>query len=167
MTGRPSDDEVQARVDERDDLLDRLDAGESAALGELFEHVSGAKVAAVKVTLPHHALPQPTINGGQHRLGGGLLAERRLPGDAFGGGSRADDSLAGAIGVPGRSRAAAELHAVRGPSWDVAQVEAATLGERHCPRLMALARSETRPTADRDSSSRAPTRRRRPHRKAT
>ncbi|MFN2502801.1 MAG: hypothetical protein ABR540_00935 [Acidimicrobiales bacterium] len=40
-----------------DDLLDRLDAGDSAALGELLEHATGAKVAYVKVTLPRHAAP--------------------------------------------------------------------------------------------------------------
>lgn len=57
MTKRPADDDVEARVAERDDLLDRLDAGDSAALGELLEHATGAKVASVKVTLPRHAAP--------------------------------------------------------------------------------------------------------------
>lgn len=57
MTRRPTDDELDARVNERNDLLDRLDEGDSAVLGELFEHVTGAKVGTVKVTLPGHAAP--------------------------------------------------------------------------------------------------------------
>lgn len=57
MTGRPTDDELEARVKERDDLLDRLDQGDSAALGELFEHATGAKVRSVKVSLPRLAAP--------------------------------------------------------------------------------------------------------------
>jgi len=47
-----ADGEVEASVEERSDLLDRLDAGDSAALGELIEHATGAKVKNVKVTLP-------------------------------------------------------------------------------------------------------------------
>lgn len=42
---QPTDDEIEARVDEHADLLDRLD-GDSAALGELFERVTGARCAA-------------------------------------------------------------------------------------------------------------------------
>lgn len=57
MTGRPTDDELAARVNERDDLLDRLDEGDSTALGELFEHTTGAKVGSVKVTLPRPVAP--------------------------------------------------------------------------------------------------------------
>ena len=52
VTGRSADEGVEARIDERADLLDRLEDGDSAVLGELFEHVTGAKVRSVKVTLP-------------------------------------------------------------------------------------------------------------------
>ncbi len=57
MTGRPSDEEVEACVNEHDDLLDRLDAGDSLALGELLEHATGTKVASVRVTLPRRGAP--------------------------------------------------------------------------------------------------------------
>ena len=52
MARKRTDEEVEARVDERPDLLERLDAGDTAALGELIEHATGAKVKNVKVTLP-------------------------------------------------------------------------------------------------------------------
>ena len=46
-------EEVEARVDERPDLLRRLDEGDTgSALGELIEHATGAEVASVKVTRP-------------------------------------------------------------------------------------------------------------------
>ncbi len=48
---------VEARVAERDDLVDRVAQGDAAALGELFEHATGAKVRSVKVTLPAPASP--------------------------------------------------------------------------------------------------------------
>jgi hypothetical protein len=44
-------------VRQRDDLLDRLDQGDDVALAELFEHATGAKVAAAKVTIPRSAAP--------------------------------------------------------------------------------------------------------------
>ncbi len=50
-------EEAVARVVERDDLVERIDRGDSAALGELFEHATGAKVGSVKVTVPHPAAP--------------------------------------------------------------------------------------------------------------
>lgn len=50
-------DEVSTRVAERDDLVDRIDQGDTAALGELFEHATGATVASVKVTVPRPAAP--------------------------------------------------------------------------------------------------------------
>ena len=48
---------VEARVDERDDLVDRIALGDTVALGELFEHATGAKVRSVKVTLPDPVSP--------------------------------------------------------------------------------------------------------------
>lgn len=52
VTGSSADEGVEARIDERTDLLERLEDGDSAVLGELFEHVTGAQVGTVKVTLP-------------------------------------------------------------------------------------------------------------------
>ena len=48
---QPEKRDVEARVYDRDDLVDRIDRGDSAALGELFEHVTGARVRSVKVNL--------------------------------------------------------------------------------------------------------------------
>ena len=49
--------DVEALVKERDDLIDRIDAGDSAALGEFFEHATGAKVRSLKVTVPRPIAP--------------------------------------------------------------------------------------------------------------
>jgi hypothetical protein len=54
---QPEQRDVEAKVDERDDLVERIDRGDSAALGELFEHATGAKVRSVKVTVPRPAAP--------------------------------------------------------------------------------------------------------------
>ncbi len=57
VVDQPDPVDVEARVDERDDLVDRIDRGDSTALGELFEHATGAKVRSVKVTVPRPAAP--------------------------------------------------------------------------------------------------------------
>ncbi len=53
------DDEIDARVAERDDLVERIAEGDSGALGELLEHATGAKIRSIKVTLPDPAAPSP------------------------------------------------------------------------------------------------------------
>lgn len=40
---------VEARVNERLDLVDRIAQGDLLALGELFEHATGATVKSVRV----------------------------------------------------------------------------------------------------------------------
>ena len=52
-----TDEDVEARVDERDDLVERIAQGDTAALGELFEYATGAMVRSVKVTLPDPVAP--------------------------------------------------------------------------------------------------------------
>jgi hypothetical protein len=54
---QPEPRDVETRVDERDDLIDRIDQGDDAALAELFEHATGARVRSVKVTVPRPAAP--------------------------------------------------------------------------------------------------------------
>lgn len=49
--------DIKARVEERGDLLDRLDQGDTVALAELLEHATGAKARSVKVTLPRPSAP--------------------------------------------------------------------------------------------------------------
>ncbi len=41
---QPEQHEIENRVNEREDLVERIDRGDSAALGELLEHATGAKV---------------------------------------------------------------------------------------------------------------------------
>lgn len=49
--------EIEARVEERGDLVDRIHQGDTLALGELLEHATGAKPRSVKVTVPRPAAP--------------------------------------------------------------------------------------------------------------
>ena len=56
---QPELSDIEARVEERPDLLDRLDQGDTVAIAELLEHVTGAKARSVKVTVPRPAAPAP------------------------------------------------------------------------------------------------------------
>jgi hypothetical protein len=54
---RPDDAEMDSRVAERDDLVERIAQGDGLALVELIEHGTGAKARSVKITLPRPAAP--------------------------------------------------------------------------------------------------------------
>ena len=56
-----TDSDVEERVLEREDLIERSGQGDAGALGELFEHATGAQVKSVKVTIPRSVAPP---NGG-------------------------------------------------------------------------------------------------------
>ncbi len=55
--GKSEERDIEARVEERGDLLDRLDQGDTVALAELLEHATGAKARSVKVTVPRPSAP--------------------------------------------------------------------------------------------------------------
>ncbi len=49
---QPEHNDVEALVEERDDLVERIERGDPLALVELLEHTTGAKARSVKVTVP-------------------------------------------------------------------------------------------------------------------
>lgn len=55
MAQEPSEEEIEARVVERADLVERLRGGDSSALVELLDYATGTEAASVKVTLPRPA----------------------------------------------------------------------------------------------------------------
>jgi hypothetical protein len=55
MAERRTPEEIEARVLQREDLLERLRDGDSAALGELIEDATGAEIERTEVTLPRGA----------------------------------------------------------------------------------------------------------------
>ncbi|MGH9222642.1 MAG: hypothetical protein ACRD2W_02295 [Acidimicrobiales bacterium] len=50
--------EVEARVSERPDLLDRIQKGDPLAIAEMLEHATGATARSVKVTAPRPGGPE-------------------------------------------------------------------------------------------------------------
>jgi hypothetical protein len=57
--GQPDEQDIETRVEERRDLLDRMDQGDIIALVELLEYATGAKARSVKITIPRPAAPAP------------------------------------------------------------------------------------------------------------
>lgn len=49
---QPDDSDMDAKVAEREDLVERISRGDGVALAELLEHATGTTPRSVKVTVP-------------------------------------------------------------------------------------------------------------------